>query len=106
MQDFDSWRQQLAEQNITLLGVHLFESSQEKIIESVSRLGVTLPVLLAPKWVRDLLSIRVLPTSLVFDPSGKLTARFDGMEDTEGLRLSLFNEVTESSESEESPPSD
>ncbi|MCB0344038.1 MAG: TlpA family protein disulfide reductase [Bdellovibrionales bacterium] len=81
------------QENIELLSLHLFESRSEVVAEFLQKLGLTLETFLVPKTIRDLFSVKVLPTSIVFDQDGKMLARFDGMADSEGLRLSIMQRV-------------
>lgn len=89
----ESMRSELAAANTELLTVHLFEPRKDKLLDSLAKFGVSLPIVMAPKSVRDLFSINVLPTTLVFDEEHQLVARFEGEVDEEGLRLRLFRRV-------------
>lgn len=91
--ELEAQRSEFEQENIELLSMHLFESRSEVVSEFLGKLGLTLETFLVPKAVRDLFSVKVLPTSLVFDNDGKLLARFDGMADSEGLRLSIMQRV-------------
>lgn len=95
MQELQQIRDDLSKKDVELLTVHLFEPDSEKIAQTVRNLGITLPIVLAPKAIRDLFSVKVLPTSLIFDADHKLVARFEGDLDREGLRLSLFGKVSQ-----------
>jgi hypothetical protein len=77
-----------------LLTVHLFEPNTEKLISAVRRIGISLPILLAPKKIRELFAIRLLPTSLVFDRKHQLVARFEGKYNDSDVRLSILNKVS------------
>lgn len=76
--------------DVEVLTLHLFEDRSEVVSAFLERIGFTLQTFLVPKAVRDLFSVKVLPTSLVFDDDGNLLARFDGMADSDGLRLSVL----------------
>lgn len=93
-EELETLRSDLAKENAELLTVHLFEPNTEKLIQAARRIGVTLPILLAPKKIRDLFAIRLLPTSLVFDSKHQLVARFEGKYNDKDVRLSILNKVT------------
>lgn len=86
-------REELAADNIELFTVHLFEPSKEKLLPMLAKLEFNLPIVMAPKSVRDLFSIRILPTSLIFDEEHRLVGRLKGEMDEEGLRFRLFQRV-------------
>lgn len=91
----ESMREDLAKNNTELYTVHLFEPRKDKLTSLLTKLGVSLPIVMAPKQVRDLFSIRILPTTLVFDEDHRLVTRIEGEVDEEGLRLRLFRKVEE-----------
>jgi len=93
VQKLQTLEAEFSKKNVNLVTVHMFENDVSKILNTLSSLGLKLPILLVSKEVRDLFSIRLLPTSLVFDARNKLTARFDGMVDSEGLRLNLLGKI-------------
>jgi thiol-disulfide isomerase/thioredoxin len=92
IKDLEAIRSDLGDKNVELLTVHLFEPSTDKLLARVQQLGISVPVLIAPKEIRDRFSIRLLPTSLVFDGESKLIARFEGELDEAGLRDSLMGD--------------
>ncbi|MCB0325708.1 MAG: TlpA family protein disulfide reductase [Bdellovibrionales bacterium] len=94
---FDELRSLQAElegQDTKLITVHLFESDRGRIAQLQQDLGLQLPVYIVPKSVRERFSIRVLPTSLVFDRELGLVARFDGDFDADALREQLRGDAT------------
>ena len=86
----EEMREAFASNDIELMTVHLFETDINKFFARFARLGLSVPVFLAPDAVRDLFSIRLLPTTLVFDGNRRLISRVDGKLDSEGLRLELM----------------
>ena len=102
MEQLESMREDLAANNTELFTVHLFEPRKDKLTSLLTDLGLRLPIVMAPKRVRDLFSIRILPTTLVFDEEHRLITRIEGEVDEEGLRLRLFHKVEESEESNSS----
>jgi thiol-disulfide isomerase/thioredoxin len=93
-EELETLRSDLAKENAELLTVHLFEPNTEKLISAVRRIGISLPILLAPKKIRELFAIRLLPTSLVFDRKHQLVARFEGKYNDSDVRLSILNKVS------------
>lgn len=95
MDQIEAMREDLAANNTELFTVHLFEPKKDRLMDLLTKLSVSLPILMAPKQVRDLFSIRILPTTLVFDEEHRLVTRIEGEVDDEGLRLKLFHKVEE-----------
>ena len=94
VKELELLRDELAKKNVELLTIHLFEPDKATVAARLAKLGFSLPIMLAPKKVRDLFSVRVLPTSLIFDEKHKLVGRLEGEFEKEGLRVSLFKKVS------------
>jgi thiol-disulfide isomerase/thioredoxin len=93
LKDLEDIQEESGANDFELLTVHLFEPQESKIREYVSELGVSLPILLAPKSLREIFSVRLLPASLVFDKDRKLIARFDGELTKDDLKLTLTGKL-------------
>jgi len=93
--ELDALRKDLAEEDVELLTIHMFEADVAIISEKVRGLGLDLPILLAPDTTLKSLSIRLLPTSLVFDEEHKLVSRIEGVSDKESLRLNIVAKLNE-----------
>lgn len=90
--ELQQMREALRESDIEVVTVHLFESDRARIISRLAQLSLGLPVLFGPNEIRDLFSVKVLPTTLVFDDSHRMVARFDGGFDKESLSLTVRRE--------------
>jgi thiol-disulfide isomerase/thioredoxin len=97
LKEMQSMQEELEDSNVEVLTIHLFEPKQQTISDFVEKLGLNLPILLAPKSVRELFSVRLLPTSLVFDKNRRLVARFDGELSKDELKLTLTGRVNAAS---------
>lgn len=93
LKDLEDLRAEAETDDFELLTVHLFEQKESRIRDYVKELGVKLPILLAPKSLRELFSVRLLPASLVFDKNRKLIARFDGELTKDDLKLTLTGKL-------------
>lgn len=93
--DFRKLKDDFAANGIDFITVHLFEPSIERVLIRLAEENLSFPVFFIPQPIRELLSVRTLPTSLVFDSAdSSLSARFDGMSGSDGLRLELFGKLS------------
>ena len=90
--ELQQMREALRESDIEVVSVHLFESDRARIISRLAQLSLGLPVLFGPNEIRDLFSVKVLPTTIVFDDTHRMVARFDGGFDKESLSLTVRRE--------------
>ncbi len=93
LRELEDLRDEFARANTELMTVHLFEPKTERLVGLLDKMGLSLSTFLVPQSIRDIWSIRLLPTTLVFDSSHKLTKRFDG-ENSDDFRFELLGMLT------------
>jgi len=95
IQELQKLKAEFSKQNTMLIPIHLFESNEETLSSTLAKLGVSLPVYLAPESIRQLFSINLLPSALVLDESKEMVARFDGELNEERLEVKLMDTISE-----------
>lgn len=95
IKEIQTLKEELSKQNAKLIPIHLFESKEDKVASALTKLGISLPMYLAPESIRNLFSVNLLPAALILDESKEVIARFDGEFDEEGIKLELMSTVTE-----------
>lgn len=93
MKELEELRAALKESGIEVITVHLFESDKVRLMNRLAQLSLGLPVLFGPNEIRDLFSVRVLPTAVAFDDKHRMIARFDGNFSADGISLKLTQEM-------------
>jgi thiol:disulfide interchange protein DsbD len=83
---FNQIHQQLADRGVVVLGVSMDEDGGAPLVQSFLKSHpMNYPVVLASEKATDLFHINKLPTTLVYDRSGKQLQRFEGYTPPDAL---------------------
>lgn len=75
----DSFAKKYADRGVSAIAFSVDQGGRQTVKPFVARLGLQMPVVLGDvKWARAHADVRVLPTTLVVDPQGRVVNRFEG----------------------------
>ena len=77
--EFNAVQAKLLREGIALIGISMDEEGAVVVPKFLKELPIQYPVLLGAQTINDTLPITQLPTTVIYDKSGKQSARFEGL---------------------------
>ncbi len=75
----DKFAREYAERGVSAIAFSVDKGGRQAVKPFVARLGLSMPVVLGEvKWAQAKAGVRVLPTTLIIDPQGRVVHRYEG----------------------------
>ena len=83
--EFNALTQKLAAKGIALIGIDMDEEGATAVPPFLKDFPMKYPVILGAQSINESLPITQLPTTVIYDKSGKVAARFEGLSSVDEI---------------------
>ncbi len=83
--EFNAMTQRLAAKGIALVGIDMDEEGATAVPPFLKEFPMKYPVILGAQTINEQLPITQLPTTVIYDKSGKIAARFEGLSSVDDI---------------------